>query len=400
MKKQEWYIVFIAALATLAKLYCAWTTVGTMDVVCFREFGRYISDHDAIAIYSAIPIFNHTPLVGTMASLIYDATASHLNLFPFFCRLPGILADLASILVLLWLKRRTGKPEWWALALFAASPVAFMVSGFHGNVDPILALTLLLTAAMCVSGDPALCGFFLGLSCQVKIIPLLLAPIFFFFWLQRGQLRKFFPIASATILLGWAWPLIAIPSVFIHKVLDYSSIWGTWGLSAVLRISGMSGMDKVHTAMTGFWMGEILKLIVIAGVFALAWRRRACAPIGIFTTLSLAFVVFFVFAPGFCVQYLIWFTPFMLVQSERWYAVLTAASTVALFAFYTVVSSGLPWDKAFEALRTLPAWVPWLLVPWVAFIACLIATRRQWTLAKGAANSVSDADPVLAATQA
>jgi len=224
--------------------------------------------------------------------------------------------------------------------------------------------------------------------------------VFFFFWLQRGQLRKFFPIASATILLGWAWPLIVIPGVFIHKVLDYSSIWGTWGLSAILRLSGMSGMDKIYTAMTGFWIGEILKLIVIAGVFALAWRRRACEPIGIFTTLSLSFVVFFVFAPGFCVQYLIWFTPFMLVQSERWYAALTAASSVALFAFYTVVSGGLPWDKAFEALRTVSWWVPWLLAPWLAFTACLIATRRQWTLTKSEAGSTPAVGHELAASQA
>jgi hypothetical protein len=380
MKKQEAYIVLIAALAAVAKLYCAWTTTGTMDVICFREFGHYISDHDVIAIYRWTPMFNHTPLVGTAASLVYDLTAGRLEWFPFCFRVPEIIADFASVLALLWLRRRVGRPGWWALGLFAASPVALMISGFHGNVDPILALMLLLTALACVAEEPALCGLFLGLACQVKIIPLLVAPIFFFFWWHRGQSRKFFTIATATILLGWAWPLITIPKVFLHNVLDYNSIWGTWGLSAILRLSGMPGMDSVKMGPAGFWISEVLKVVVIAGVFILAWRRRGGEPISVFTTLSLAFLVFFVFAPGFCVQYLIWIAPLLIVQSERWYAVITAASSVALFAFYTVVSGGIPWDKGFEAVKNVPRWAPWLLLPWLAMTACLIVTRGEWKL--------------------
>ena len=365
-------------LAAVAKLYCAWTTTGTMDVICFREFGHYISDHDVIAIYRWTPMFNHTPLVGTVASLIYDLTSSRLGWFPFCFRLPGIVADFASVLALLWLRRRVGGPNWWALGLFAASPVALMISGFHGNVDPILAFMLLLTALACVAGEPALCGLLLGLACQVKILPLMVSPIFFFFWWHRGQTRKFFPIATVTILLGWAWPLITIPKVFLHNVLDYNSIWGTWGLSALLRLSGAPGMGGVRMGPTGFWISEVLKLVVVAGVFILAWRRRGGDPLSIFTTLSLAFLVFFVFAPGFCVQYLIWFAPFLIVQSEIWYAVITAASSVALFVFYDVVSGGMPWDKGYDAVRTVPQWAPWLLLPWLALTACLIATRSQW----------------------
>jgi len=385
MKKQESYIVLIAVLAAVAKLYCAWTTTGTMDVLLFREFGHHISDRDVIATYRWNPIFNHTPLVGTVASLIYDLTSSRAALFPFFIRLPGIIADFASVLALLWLRRRTGLPSWWALGLFAASPVALMISGFHGNVDPILALMLLLTALACVADQPALCGLLLGLSCQVKILPLMLSPIFFFYWWHRGQTRKFFTIATTTILLGWAWPLIVIPKIFIHNVLDYSSLWGTWGISALLRFSGVPGMKEVHMRVrpAGFWLSEVLKLVVIVGIFVLAWRRRKGEPLSIFTTLSLAFLVFFVFAPGFGVQYLIWFGPFLIIQSEGWYVAVTAASAVALFVFYNVVSGGMPWDQAFQLVKTVSQWAPWLLLPWLTMAACLFATRKEWSLDQG-----------------
>jgi hypothetical protein len=384
MKKPEWLVILVALIAAAAKLYCACTTSGTLDVVCFREFGRIISDEGLIALYRKVPIFNHTPLVGTLAGALFDATEGRDGPFRFFLRLPGILADFGSVLALLWLRRRTGRPDWWALALFAASPVAFMVSGFHGNIDSVLAFGLLLTALTCFSGEAALCGLCWGLTCQVKIIPLLVAPIFFFYWWQRGKARKFFTVAVITVLIGWAWPLFTIPGVFLRRVLDYNSMWGTWGISALLNFSGLPGVGGVmgveRMSHAGAWISEVMKLGVMAGVCTLAWRRRAGEAPALFTTLSLCWLVFFTFAPGFGAPYLIWLTPFVVVCSGRWYAALTAASSVALFAFYTVVCGSLPWDKAYEAIRTAPRWIPWLLPAWVTMAACLFAMRRDWRL--------------------
>src|SRR5260221_544145 len=106
MKKPEWLVLCIALLAMAAKLYCAATTSGTLDVVCFHEFGRIISDEGLIALYRKLPIYNHTPLVGTFASLLYDATPGRDALFALWLRVPGIAADFGSVLALLWLRRR------------------------------------------------------------------------------------------------------------------------------------------------------------------------------------------------------------------------------------------------------------------------------------------------------
>ena len=61
--------------------------------------------------------------------------------------------------VLIRLRGKLGGPPWWAIALFALSPVAFMVSGFHGNVDSVLAFLLLVAAWLAVvnARDPV-CG--------------------------------------------------------------------------------------------------------------------------------------------------------------------------------------------------------------------------------------------------
>ncbi len=378
MKRPEWLVLLVALLAAVAKLFCASTTSGTLDVVCFREFGRIISDEGLIALYQKLPIFNHTPLVGTFTSVLFDATGGRDVPFRLLLRLPGIAADVLSVLALLWLRRKTGRPAWWALGLFAASPVAFMISGYHGNVDSLVALGLLLTALTCFSNHAALCGLCWGLTCQVKIIPLLVAPVFFFFWWHRGQAGKFFAVGVATMLAGWAWPLLTIPGVFLQHVLDYNSMWGTWGISALIRLTGAAGLDGVRMAPPGLGVSAIMKLAVAVGVCVLAWRRRAAEPLSLFTTLSLTWLIFFVFAPGFCVNYLIWLAPFVVVHSERSYAAVTAASSVALFAFYTVVSGSLPWDKAYEGIKTSPLWIPWLLLPWATMAICLAALRRDW----------------------
>src|SRR5205823_6107900 len=64
--------------------------------------------------------------------------------FPFLLRLPGIIADLVIVLVVLQIAKTTKELSvpFWALILFALSPVSLMVSGFHGNTDTVMVMFL------------------------------------------------------------------------------------------------------------------------------------------------------------------------------------------------------------------------------------------------------------------
>jgi hypothetical protein len=50
----------------------------------------------------------------------------------------SIVLLLGALALLAKLREKTGRPSWWVLGLFAASPISFMVSGFHGNVDSLM----------------------------------------------------------------------------------------------------------------------------------------------------------------------------------------------------------------------------------------------------------------------
>ncbi|MGB8166024.1 MAG: glycosyltransferase 87 family protein [Chthoniobacteraceae bacterium] len=361
-----------AFVALVAKLACAALTLGTNDADAFYNFGRFIWEHGLLAQYRATPEFNHTPVTGCYCALIYGL--GHGFGFNFLLRLPGILADFAVVQVLL--RRRKTSPPAWALVMLALSPVSFMVSGFHGNVDGVLVWLLVVAALECGAGRAAWCGLWFGLACNVKIIPLLVAPVFFFHWLSRGKFRDFFLAASLTIFAGWSYPLVTIPGTFLQNVLGYSSNWGGWGITywlgqthaPALSPAGFSGLTPTQRAIM-----SALKVVIVVAAFAVAWRRRGLASEQLFTTLALVWAIFFVFAPGVGAQYLVWFAPFLLVKSARWFTAFTLASSVFLFAFYNTICGGLPWYHGASTAELLPRWAGWSNLPWLTLVAFLAA---------------------------
>jgi len=376
-------VLLLAFLSLAAKLYCAATTVGATDVGVFAIFARSIHEGGLIEMYKSTQFFNHTPLVGWFLEAIYALSGGRggsIWVFAFLLRLPPIFADMGAVLTLLWLREKTGRPAWWAVALFAASPVAFMVSGYHGNVDSIMAMFVLMAAAACTTERAILSGLAFGLSCNIKIVPLLLAPVFVFFWWKRGRLIPFGGASALCILAGWSLPLFTIPTVFLKDVIAYGSVWGVWGIPYFLRMSGNPAFAGIQMfepthAQSVVMLG--LKLIIIPSVIAIAWRRRGVEPIKIFQTLAVVWAIFFVFAPGFGAQYLVWLAPCFLMASDRWYAALTLSSSIALFIFYNAISNGMPWMMGFTLLSTARVWTPWLVLPWAVLAAYLIYQTHQ-----------------------
>ncbi len=90
-----------------------------------------------------------------------------------------------------------------------------------------------------------------------------------------------------------------------------------------------------------------LKVLTLAGVVALAWRRRKLGGLDFLTTLGAAFTWIFVFMPGAGVQYMVWYAPFVLLLSARWWAGLTAGSVIYMARFYHSTSQfHFPWMMA------------------------------------------------------
>jgi hypothetical protein len=380
-------IVGLALVALTLKLTIAFNTIGTNDAVIFYGFAKVLSTHSLEWTYRHSIYFNHPPLTAYYLRGIYFLTeqkwCQEIGVhFPLLLRLPGILADFVLVLVLLRMsKAETGlRIPAWALALFAFSPVSLMVSGFHGNTDSVMVLFLVCAGFMCMRNRPALCGLFFALGCQIKIVSLLLFPVFVFFWFSQHKPRAFLLSSLGLSAVLWWEPLVKFPGLFVENVLSYGSYWGIWGLTYCLRLTGLPGFSRVsffHLATAQTLIIVVLKALIIASVFLIAWRRRHFQGHLFINSLGYAWIVFFLFSPGVCAQYLVWLAPFILILSPTLYAYLLAASSLFLFLFYNITGGGLPWSVAISTDELRESWAPWSLLPWAVLIVGSVALWKK-----------------------
>src|SRR5256714_1107766 len=375
------FIVALALVATTLKLAIAYNTIGTNDAVFFYGFAKVLSEHGLQWTYEHSRYFNHPPLTAYFLRGIFLLTeqkwAQDLGIhFPFLLRLPGIIADFFVVLILLRFLKIDIQIPTWALALFAISPISLMVSGFHGNTDPVMILLLVCAVWMCLRDQSALAGLFFALSCQIKIVPLLLLPAFVFYWWSQNRSRPFLITGALTTIVLWSEPLLNFPVLFAKNVLAYGSYWGIWGITYLFRATGMPEFSRLS-----FFDLEPAQNIIMAVFYFvfvspalwIGWQHRHARGRALVESLAYTWLVFFVFAPGVCPQYLIWFAPFILILSPSFYTAVTIASSVFLFAFYNITSGGLPWKVALAMDDSQQHWTAWSLLPWLVIVAGSIA---------------------------
>ena len=379
------FIVLLALVALTVKLAIAFNTIGTNDTVVFYGFAKVLSQHSLEWTYAHSRYFNHPPLTAYFLRGIFALTeqpwCQGLGIhFPFLLRLPGILADFGVVLILLRLAKDRIRVPTWALALLAVSPASVMVSGFHGNTDAVLVLFLVCCVWMCLRDQPLVAGFFFAMSCQIKIVPLLLLPGFVMFWWSQHKSRPFILAGAVTTRALWAEPLLGFPVLFAKNVFGYSGYWGLWGVTYLLRVTGLRQFSRVSCfdlEPGQVVIMSVLKIIVIAGCVWLAWRNRQARGQAFVESIGCAWLIFFLLAPSVSPQYLIWATPFILVLSPRLHAAFLLASSIFLFAFYNITSGGLPWNLAMAMDDSKQHWGVWSLIPWLTLIAGSIALWLQ-----------------------
>jgi Gpi18-like mannosyltransferase len=371
------FIVLLAAfVATIAKLLIAWNTIGTNDSIVFFFFGRELASRGVVETYQRLILFNHPPLVAYFLRAIYELSQSsfcqvnHVS-FPFLLRLPGIAADFVSTVVVCRIAADFHRLPLWALLLFALNPISIMVSGFHGNTDPVMVMFLLFSCLMILREKAYLAGIFLALSCQIKIAPTLLLPAFLLFWRKPSQIVQFLLVFCGTTFLLSLQPLLLAPAAWARNVLTYGSYFGLWGVTCLLHLSQLQAFSRIsffNLSSAANIVNSVLKLTIIGLTLLIAWRRRGNDALSFLETIALIWVALFIFAPGIAPQYFVWITPFLLFLSPVWFACLVGGGSIFLFVFYNTIAHGLPWYLGVSTNALGDRWAPWSLLPWLILI--------------------------------
>jgi hypothetical protein len=180
--------------------------------------------------------------------------------------------------------------------------------------------------------------------------------------------------------LLWIEPILRCPELLVRNVISYGSFWGCWGVTYLLRMTGLpqfSVVDYHHLPTAEVVVMAVLKAVVVAVVLMIAWRRRGVSGRGLFHSLGFAWLGFFALSPGVAPQYMVWLAPFVLVLSPSIGAYLMLSSSIFLFSFYHITSGGLPWHLAKSTPTTNELTSVWALCPWAFTIAAICILWRN-----------------------
>ncbi len=336
-------ILSAAAVAFILKVLLALRTYGTNDVYAWERFAHWSALFGS-RLYSIDPAFNHPPsMIHVLAAMTWLAKTTGI-FFPFWLRLPAILADSASLWIVyrMFADRLHEPVVRWGLLLLAISPVLILVSGFHGNTDPVVMFFLLVAVRFTQTGKSDVwSGAAFGAAMCVKILPVIVLPVLFF---ARPGLRRraiFLGSAAAVMLVCWSPYIFRDPAAIAHQVLGYQSLYGHWGLPWVAyRLAFFR--DAWHEAFQRYGSWVVLTIIAFA---AWAINRRPGKP-AVYAQTGAAFFFFLAATNGFGVQYLAWLVPWTVGVELIPVAFFTIAGGAFLFAVYNYWSGGFLWYLA------------------------------------------------------
>jgi hypothetical protein len=175
LQRPAWWFWAILAAGAAVRVFFACATSGTADAYLWASYAQPIAERGVVVHYFENRWFNHPPFIGWLMGENWKLAQALGIEFRIVLRLPVVAFDLVSVDLLARLLR--GNPwRWVACAAYAIAPIALVLSGQHGNTDPIVGCLVLAAILLAGARRPVLCGLVIGFSAWIKVPALLAAP--------------------------------------------------------------------------------------------------------------------------------------------------------------------------------------------------------------------------------
>lgn len=263
----------------------------------------------------------------------------------FALKVAFVICDLAIVLVLLDVLRRTRHGEHWVLAYAWHPLLATEVAG-SGHVDIVGALLLLISVSALLRRWRSVAAIAFGLAVSVKFLPIVLAPLY---W-RRIRVRD-------GVLAAAVFAFLYLPFLD-HGRIPIGSL-GTY-------VQRFRFNDPFFAALERIAAPQLLAgLAVLAGLIAALWLRRNSE---MWTPSAFAWPMA---ASLFCAPvvypwYLLWLLPFLRSVSTLPLVVWTV-SIIPTYVVWHLRTLGRPW--------VVPGWIMVLEYGSVATTAAIVALR-------------------------
>jgi alpha-1,6-mannosyltransferase len=280
------------------------------------------------------------------AQLFFRAVTS-IQESTFALKMAFVVCELAIVFVLLDVLRYNRQGAHLVLA-FAWNPLLAIEVAGNGHIDILGALLLLVSAVALGRRWRATAAVGLGLAVAVKLLPIVLLPLY---W-KRVRLRDA-ALAAAVVALLYL-PFLDHGRIPTGSLGAYVQSW---------RFNGPVFAMLDHVAPPRLLVG----LAVVAGLVTATWLRSA-APESSPDIFAWPIAATLLCAPAVFPWYLLWLLPFLRSASTLLITVWTV-SIIPTYIMWHLRSPGRPWGP-------LPGWVMLLEYGCVAMTAAMIALRR------------------------
>ncbi len=332
-----------------------WTVLRTAGFVeLYRSGVQYASPAGGL---SQRQVFVHPPAVLhglRMLGALQDVSGWPLR---FWLRALCALADLGTLLLL----RSMFREREGALLLFTLAPVSILISGFHGNTDPVMMFLLIAAVCFAERGNVAGSALAFGAACSVKLVPLLFAPAILLHWSGRTA-RVRWAATSLAVWVALALPYIAQePGLIFGRMLGYGAASGLWGVSLV---STLAGADRYYLPAAK-WIA-----VLTAAAWPLLLKRR------LFGRAGLTAFSFVLLSPGFGLQYLAWTIPWTVVLPRRW--IILYMAVTGTFGLAVYAAAAVRTDRGLYADLLDPVHFPVLILMGILCWILIASITLRW----------------------
>jgi hypothetical protein len=385
----------LLAVGFLARVYLVLFTGGTRDVAIWESHARGVLGGGLMEQYRASPELNHPPLaVWIVTALLRVSDVTGIP-FRVTLRAPLAMADMGTAFLLFALLRQS-RHRWLALGAYAANPVAIILSAYHGNTDPFVALFLVLALIYSARNNPVGAGIAIGASLWIKLPGLLALPAITLGFARWRERLTCLAAAVLTAVVTYVPGLLQDPAIVYERVFAYRGqmlhttrglpIWGPWTFQRLLLAAAGPFRPAVEGAVA--WWFEHDTVVLLVPILLLAWVRRGDrTPPGMGTTLAGSFAIVYGLTSRFAFQYFAWSIPFWLLAGLTFSVGATLLAGGYIYFVYALLCGDWilrrPWDFLGHPLWPVPLLVlrdAAVLFFAVAGAAILIAgIRREWS---------------------
>lgn len=391
-----WFWAILAAGAA-CRVFFAVATEGTADAILWTRYAGAIAQGGLVQQYFVDSWFNHPPFIGWLMGQLWHVAQALGIEFRVALRVPVAAIDLGSVALLYRLLQ--GSP--WrcvASAAYAVAPIAIVLSGFHGNTDPIVGFLVLAAILLAAGRRAVLCGLVIGCSAWIKVPALLAAPAIGFAF---PRWRERFVCAGVALALAASTYLPAIlhademaragtqavsssgDNIVIERIFAYQGIhlsnhaespifiWGTKNL--FLRWFGEDTREWPPWALG--WMRHSANAALVLMLLLSFVRRRCNDARGLAVTVAGVYALFYGLVETCTFQYFGWSMPLWMVAGVRFAIganVLAGGYVYGLYAF--VCSDWLLRNKWAFDYKDWPPGLMWL--PLAAQVVFLVFGLR------------------------